>query len=99
MNEKYFTPREFSDLCKVNKQTLLYYDQIGLFSPIYKNDKGYRFYSIRQLEWFNVIELLKDLGMSLKEIQQYMKHKSPASFLSLMHQQKENIVKKEKKLK
>ncbi|KAF6617132.1 DNA-binding transcriptional MerR regulator [Paenibacillus jamilae] len=98
MNEKYFTPREFSDLCKVNKQTLLYYDQIGLFSPIYKNDKGYRFYSIRQLEWFNVIELLKDLGMSLKEIQQYMKHKSPASFLSLMHQQKENIVKKRKEI-
>lgn len=98
MNEKYFTTSEFSKICKVNKQTLLYYDQIGLFSPMYKNEKGYRFYSIRQLEWFNVIELLKDLGMPLKEIQQYIEHKSPASFLSLMHQQKKNIVKKRKEI-
>ncbi|MNW46568.1 Multidrug-efflux transporter 1 regulator [compost metagenome] len=98
MNEKSFTTSEFSKLCKVNKQTLLYYDQIGLFAPMYKNDKGYRFYSIRQLELFNVIELLKDLGMPLKEIQQYIKHKSPASFLSLMHQQKESIVNKRKEI-
>jgi len=93
-NEKYLTTGEFAKLCKVNKQTLFYYDQIGLLSPEMKNEKGYRYYSIHQIELFFVIDLLKELGMSLNDIQQYMQNKSPESFLSLMYQQKEEIVKK-----
>jgi DNA-binding transcriptional MerR regulator len=92
-NGKYLTTGEFAKLCKVNKQTLFYYDQIGLLSPVLKNEKGYRYYSIRQIELFFVIDLLKDLGMSLNDIQQYMENKSPEKFLSLMYQKKEEIVK------
>lgn len=92
-NVKYLTTGEFAKLCKVNKQTLFYYDQIGLLSPVFKNEKGYRFYSINQIELFYVIDLLKDLGMSLKDIQQYTQNKSPESFLTLMYQKKDEIVK------
>jgi DNA-binding transcriptional MerR regulator len=92
-DRKYITTGEFAKLCKVNKQTIFYYDQIGLLSPVLKNEKGYRYYSIHQIELFFVIDLLKDLGMSLNDIQQYMKNKSPESFLSLMYQKKEEIVK------
>lgn len=91
---KYLSTGEFAKLCKVNKQTLFYYDQIGLLSPVLKNEKGYRFYSLHQIELFFVIDLLKDLGMSLNDIQTYMQNKSPESFLSLMYQKKEEIVKK-----
>ncbi|WP_066059851.1 MerR family transcriptional regulator [Robertmurraya korlensis] len=91
---KYLTTGEFAKLCKVNKQTLFYYDQIGLLSPVLKNEKGYRYYSIRQIELFFVIDLLKDLGMSLNDIQIYMQNKSPEGFLSLMYQKREEIVKK-----
>ena len=95
---KYLTSGEFAKLCKVNKQTLFYYDQIGLLSPIYKSEKGYRYYSINQIELFYVIDLLKELGMSLHDIQQYTKNKSPESFLTLMYQQKEEIEKKRKEI-
>jgi DNA-binding transcriptional MerR regulator len=91
---KYLTTGEFAKLCKVNKQTLFFYDQIGLLSPMMKNEKGYRFYSIRQIELFFVIDLLKDLGMSLNDIQQYIQNKSPESFLSLMYQKKRRNYKK-----
>jgi len=97
-NGKYLTTGEFAKLCKVNKQTLFYYDQIGLFSPEYKNEKGYRYYSIRQIELFFVIDLLKDLGMSLHDIQQYTENKSPESFLSIMYQKREEIVKKRQEI-
>ncbi|EKN69339.1 multidrug ABC transporter [Neobacillus bataviensis LMG 21833] len=90
---KYLTTGEFAKLCKVNKQTLFYYDQIGLLSPVFKNEKGYRYYSIRQIDLFFVIDLLKELGTSLNEIQKYMQNRSPESFLSLMYQKKEEIVK------
>ncbi|WP_251551648.1 MerR family transcriptional regulator [Neobacillus muris] len=93
-DSKYLTTGEFAKLCKVNKQTLFYYDQIGLLSPVLKNEKGYRYYSIHQIELFLVIDLLKDLGMSLHDIQHYMQNKSPEKFLSLMYQKKEEIVKK-----
>ncbi|MDN4494404.1 MerR family transcriptional regulator [Ureibacillus aquaedulcis] len=95
---KYLTTGEFAKLCKVNKQTLFYYDQIGLLTPVMKNKNGYRFYSVHQLELFFVIDLLKDLGMSLGDIQQYMQNKSPEKFLALMYQQKEEIVKKRQEI-
>ncbi|WP_077212263.1 MerR family transcriptional regulator [Bacillus dakarensis] len=97
-NIKYLTTGEFAKLCKVNKQTLFYYDQIGLLSPALKNEKGYRFYSINQIELFFVIDLLKDLDMSLNDIQQYTQNKSPENFLTLMYQKKEEIVKKRQEM-
>jgi DNA-binding transcriptional MerR regulator len=93
-NGKYLTTGEFAKLCRVNKQTLFYYDQIGLFSPVLKNEKGYRYYSIRQIELFFVIDLLKEIGMSLNDIQEYTLNKTPESFLSLMYQKKKEIVEK-----
>lgn len=87
----YFTAGEFAHLCKVNKQTLIYYDRIGLFSPIYKDEKGYRYYSVSQYDFFSVIELLKEIGMPLKEIQHYMANKSPDRFIQLMQQQKDIV--------
>ena len=95
---KYLTTGEFAKLCKVNKQTLFYYDQIGLLTPVLKKENGYRYYSIHQLELFFVIDLLKELGMSLGDIQQYMQNKSPEKFLSLMHRKKEEIVKKRQEI-
>ncbi|MCC3355983.1 MerR family transcriptional regulator [Bacillus sp. REN16] len=97
-NVKFLTTGEFAKLCKVNKQTLIYYDQIGLLSPIFKNEKGYRYYSINQIELFYVIDLLKDLDMSLHDIQQYTQNKSPESFLTLMYLKKEEIVKKRQEI-
>ncbi|MBM4761283.1 MerR family transcriptional regulator [Bacillus sp. B15-48] len=94
----YLTTGEFAKLVNVNKQTLFYYDQIGLLSPIFKNEKGYRYYSVNQIELFYMIDLLKDLGMSLNDIQQYTQNKSPESFLTLMYQKKEEIVKKRQEI-
>lgn len=97
-NIKYFSTGEFARLCKVNKQTLIYYDQIGLFSPIAKDANGYRSYSVAQYDFFSVIALLKEMGMSLKEIQTYMKNKSPHNFLQLMEQQKRIVQEKRREL-
>lgn len=98
MSEKFLTTGEFAKLCKINKQTLIYYDKVGLLTPSYRNEKGYRYYSFRHLELFNVIHLLKELGMSLEEIQSYMEKKSPELFHSLMMKQKEKIQMKKKAL-
>lgn len=95
----YFTTGEFARLCSVKKQTLFHYDDIGLFSPEIKADNGYRYYSITQLEIFNVISILKDLGMPLKDIKNYLDRRSPDELISLFEKQKITIEDKINKLK
>lgn len=50
MQKKYLRTAAFAKLAGVNKKTLHYYDEIGLFRPAYVNEKGYRFYSPLQLD-------------------------------------------------
>lgn len=50
-------------------KTLRYWDEIGLFQPLYRDEEtGYRYYSTRQFHKLNLIKHLKFLGVSSKEI-------------------------------
>ncbi len=65
---------EFSRLVDVPVKTLRYYDEIGLFKSDYIDEQtGYRFYSFEQLPRLNRLLALKDLGMSLSQIDQMLK--------------------------
>jgi len=65
-----FTVGEFSQLAQVSKRLLRYYDEIGLFQPVHTEKfTQRRFYSAAQLPRLNRIIALKDLGLSLDQIQ------------------------------
>src|SRR5581483_832884 len=68
-----FTVGEFSRLARVSKRLLRYYDEIGLLKPIH-TDKftNRRFYSAEQMPRLNRILALKDLGLSLDQIQRVL---------------------------
>lgn len=86
MNEnlkKYFNTGEFAKLCNVKKQTLFHYDDIGIFSPEIKDENGYRYYSVQQFEVFNVILILKEIKMPLKEIKTYLDNRTPEALVKL----------------
>ncbi len=62
--------RDFAEIAQVATSTLRYYDEIGIFKPIYVDpETGYRFYSIDQLLRLNRILALKDLGLELSQIE------------------------------
>lgn len=90
-SELYFTTGEFAGILGVTKHTLFHYDEIGLFSPAIKEDNGYRYYFVWQMDVFEVIRGLQKLGMPLGEIKEYMENRSPQRFLSLMGQQEQRI--------
>ena len=92
--ESYLTCGEFAALCEVKKQTLFHYDDIGLLKPEIVNDKGYRFYSYRQYETFAVIASLKEAGMSLSQIKDYLNDADSASRLSAMRDAQEKVGRK-----
>jgi DNA-binding transcriptional MerR regulator len=64
---------EFSKIAQVSGSQLRYYDEIGLLKPA-KIDEwtGYRYYSAQQIPRLNRILALKDLGLSLEQIQRML---------------------------
>jgi MerR family Zn(II)-responsive transcriptional regulator of zntA len=53
---------------KINKETIRYYEKIGLLSEPKKNKNGYRMYSKKDIEIIRFILIIKNFGFSLKEI-------------------------------
>ncbi len=94
----YFTTGEFARLCNVKKQTLFHYDDIGILSPEIVGNNGYRYYSYNQLEIFYTISVLKELEMPLADIKDYLDHRSPKAFLTLLEKQQREVDEKIKEL-
>lgn len=87
----YISTGEFAKIAGVTKHTLFYYDEIGLFSPEIKGANGYRYYSVPQLEVFEVIHTLRELRVPLEEIRQYMKVRTPDLLLELFEKEEKKI--------
>ena len=90
------------DLVKIlgtTKNTLFHYDSMGLFSPAMVKENGYRAYSYRQMETFRAISSLRQLGMSLSEIKDYMQNRNPERLNQLLHTQLLGIQEEIKKLR
>ena len=78
----------------VTKNTLFHYDKIGLFSPEIVLDNEYRYYSIHQIEVLEAIIMLKELGMSLKEIQAFLSDRTPEKLLELFEKEEQILAEK-----
>lgn len=84
-----FRTGEFARICGVNKRTLHYYDEQGIFSPDHVEPNGYRNYSVRQLYPFVMIRMLRQMGLDLSEIKSYMTERSPEHLDALLVSQEE----------
>ncbi len=91
-NKKYlYTTGEFAKLNGVNKRTLHYYDEIGLFSPEIKGENGYRYYTCFQMVQLELILILRRAGLSIEEIIRYQQSPSGTSFADLLAEKKQLI--------
>lgn len=66
------TTKQFANLCKVEKRTLFYYDEIDLLKPIEITESGYRLYATEQFDTMSMIKALQSVGMSLGDIKALM---------------------------
>ena len=65
---KRLTVGEMARLTHISEQTLRLYDKRGLLSPSFRGGNGYRYYDIKQSAVLDIIQYMKSLGISLKEI-------------------------------
>ncbi|MDO4378877.1 MAG: MerR family transcriptional regulator [Erysipelotrichia bacterium] len=83
-----FSIGDLSKMQNISHQTLIYYDKIGFFCPAYVDQTtGYRYYSIKQLDYLDTICIMKKLGFSLEEIKQQLNSfTTEHSFIALRQQ-------------
>ena len=78
------TTAQFAKLHNVNKRTLHYYDDIGLFSPCHKGENGYRYYDYSQSIDFEYIRMLKEINLSIEEIKAFIHSFDEQKFLEIV---------------
>ncbi len=82
---KLLTIGQFAALHGINKKTLMWYDEIGLFKPAAVNpENGYRCYNYHQSPILETILLLRELDVSITEIQSFMKNRSAETMKCLL---------------
>lgn len=70
-----FSIGELAGYQNISKQTLIFYDRIGLFQPAYVDpNNNYRYYEAKQIDYLDTILIMKEMGFSLSEIQEHMKN-------------------------
>lgn len=76
-SKNYLNISAFAKLSGLSRQTLIYYDKIGLFSPAVVAENKYRTYSHKQIDVINIISILRDLDVPLKKIKSFLADISP----------------------
>lgn len=83
-----YTSGEFAKLTGINKRTLHYYNNIGLFSPEIIEKNGYHYYTCFQFARLELIFILRKIGLSIDEIREYVTGPSDESFSQIMEKKK-----------
>ena len=82
--KSHYTPQEFARLFHIDKQTLIYYDNQGIFSPAFRSEKGYRYYEATQILPFAELLSLRNLHISGAEMGVFNQHPSRSKLIELL---------------
>ena len=94
------TVNEFSQLSGIEKSTLRYWDEIGLFSPAKRDsDNNYRYYSPEQLIAVHFITVFSELNIPLKTISAVEKARTPETVFEFLKQQEKQMDMEMKRLR
>lgn len=68
-----YTIKQVSEKTKLKAHVLRYYEREGLLPFVTRSNSGIRRYSEDDLEWLGLICCLKNTGMSIKQIKDFVK--------------------------
>jgi DNA-binding transcriptional MerR regulator len=86
-------------LTRTTRDTLLFYDKIGLLAPESRGANRYRYYSGKELLKVNFIRTFRSLGVPLKEIKELLENRTPELVLSSLSEQMAVVKKRQARLK
>ncbi|MCT6883351.1 MAG: MerR family transcriptional regulator [Snodgrassella alvi] len=97
-----YSIRAFADIFGLTPATVRYYESLGLISP-QRSVNQRRFYTEKDVDWMRFILHLKNTGMSMEQLQQYVLLRSQgdvtiAERLGLLLQTRDNFLQQQAKL-
>ncbi|MGX8702702.1 MerR family transcriptional regulator [Caproiciproducens sp.] len=91
---------QMAKLNHISEQTLRFYDKIRLLEPdVINRETGYRYYSIKQSAYLDMIQYMKSLGMDLKDIKKHLELGDPSLVKSVLRQKSLQIDEEIRRLK
>ena len=99
---KQYSIRAFADIFGLTPATVRYYESLGLISP-QRSVNQRRFYTEKDVDWMRFILHLKNTGMSMEQLQQYVLLRSQgdvtiAERLELLLQTRDDFLQQQAKL-
>ena len=92
MQEKWIPIGKMAEINHISIATLRLYDERNLLKPAYIDpETKYRYYTIEQNARLDLIAYMKDLGMSLKEIQNVLANENIDEIEDILSRKKEQI--------
>ncbi len=70
MNEK-FTIQDMARITGLSRDTLRYYEKIGLIESVERAPNGHRRYTQQDVTWVKFLKRLRATGMSIQQMQHY----------------------------
>ncbi|MDG5472087.1 MerR family transcriptional regulator [Jeotgalibacillus sp. ET6] len=67
-----YTINEVEKMYDIPSSTLRFYEKEGILPKITRNSSGRRVYKAQELEWLELVMALKDTGMPLETIKDYL---------------------------
>lgn len=88
-NEVYLSTGELANMLGIKKQTLIYYDNIGLISPAKRDNKNYRYYTLEQADELDSILTFRNLGVPIDTLKEYLSVRNVKGCIEMLGKQKE----------
>ena len=92
MKKELFSIGRMAEINNVTIPTLRHYDALGLLSPAYTDpNTGYRYYTLDQNAKLDMIQYMKELGMTLPEVTRVFQNEDLALIESILIRKNEQI--------
>lgn len=79
----YYKINEISKIYDIGRDSLRYYEKIGILNPK-RDNNGYRMYSLIDITTLNIIKELRNLGFGMQKIKEYLEVRSLNTTLSIL---------------
>ena len=86
--KKYYTAGELAQLFHIPKQTMLYYDKMGILKPEFVAKNGYRYYSTPQYLTLEIILFMRKMDISVPDIREFLRDRSRDNILKILDKKK-----------
>lgn len=87
-----YTTGEVAKLCNVSVRTVQYYDTRNILKPSSLSEGGRRLYSEDDIRQMKIICFLREAGISIHSIEQFLSGEDPGTVISVLIEQQEKIL-------